>query len=65
VISLICLRCLAWANESSRNLLLASGPLVGSIVLMGIQFAFELRGSTEKDLVAALTEPRRGLLSVK
>jgi hypothetical protein len=52
VIALVCLACLVWANGSSRNLALGSGALVGSIVLMGIQFAFELRSSTERDFVS-------------
>lgn len=52
VIALVCVACLVWTNLSSRNLALASGALVGAIVLMVTQLAFELRQSTEKDFLS-------------
>jgi hypothetical protein len=49
VLALVCLFSLVWVNGGSRNLALASGALVGSIVLMVIQFVFELRSSIDRD----------------
>ncbi len=49
LVALVCLGCVIWANGNSRNLALAAGALVGAIVLMAIQLAFELRAVTEQD----------------
>jgi hypothetical protein len=49
LVALVCLGCVVWANGNSRNLALAGGALVGAIVLMAIQLAFELRAATEQD----------------
>ena len=45
---LLCFACVifvAWQNAGSRNLALAAGTLIATLVLTGIQGAFELRSS--------------------